>query len=80
MIMPTKTITISSAELFRLNMRRRISDLGISDAEVARRVGMSPPNIWQYLNGDRRPGLDVLDRFAEAVDLPTHQLIMPIDD
>lgn len=54
-------------ELFCENVRNRVSELGISQAELARRMGVSPQYVWSYLTGSKEPGLSVVGRFADAL-------------
>lgn len=60
------------AELRRLRLRRRLSQ-----AEVARRTGLSPSAVKAYERGDRRPSARALDAMIEAVGL-THDEANPI--
>lgn len=73
----TKT---SSNELLRRNLRRRIDELGLSDAEIARRAKMLPQQLCRYLSGQRNvPIGNILDRICEAVDMEPHEVLAPVD-
>lgn len=50
--------------LFASNLRRRAEELGISNAEVARRVGLSERRYAHYVSGKREPDLATLVRIA----------------
>ncbi|MFN4009865.1 MAG: helix-turn-helix domain-containing protein [Pannonibacter sp.] len=53
--------------LFASNLRRRAEELGISNAEVARRVGLSERRYAHYVSGKREPDLATLVRIAEVL-------------
>ncbi len=42
----------------------------MSQGELAKRLGCSRQMVSLYLLGDRMPGLDVVERFSEALGLP----------
>ena len=51
-------------ELFAANLRKRAEELGISNAEVARRAGLSERRYGNYVSGRREPDLATLVRIA----------------
>lgn len=51
-------------ELFAANLRKRAGELGISNAEVARRAGLSERRYGNYVSGRREPDLATLVRIA----------------
>lgn len=48
-------------------LRRRAEDLGLSDAEVARRAGLTPRRYGFYVTGDRQPDYQTLISICEAL-------------
>ncbi len=46
-------------------------------AELARKMGVSPGLIQSYVKGERTPGLDQLDKFAAALGRHPWDLIRP---
>ncbi|MGM4913353.1 helix-turn-helix domain-containing protein [Rhizobium sp. 768_B6_N1_8] len=44
-------------ETFSSNLKRRAEQLGISNAEVARRVDLSERRYSNYISGTRKPDL-----------------------
>lgn len=64
-----------SAEIFRTNLKRIIENLGISEAEAARRANMKPALLSRYSTGRSIPGLEVLDRLAKALNVPISELV-----
>lgn len=49
--------------------------LGITQAELARRMHVSRAMVNQYMNGSRSPGLDVVERFALALEVDPLDLL-----
>lgn len=47
----------------------------ISRKDLANKVGISEVSITRYENGDRRPTVDVLPKYAEALDCSIEELI-----
>lgn len=52
---------------FASRLRQRAEELGISNAEVARRVGLSERRYAHYVSGKREPDLATLVRIAEVL-------------
>jgi len=48
-------------------LRRRARDLGLSDAEVARRAGLSANRYSNYVRNDREPDLATLVKIAKVL-------------
>lgn len=63
---------------FASNLRRRAEELGISNAEVARRVGLSERRYANYVSGKREPDLATLVKIAEVLGMsPNSLLVVP---
>jgi transcriptional regulator with XRE-family HTH domain len=60
---------------FATNLRRRAEELGISNAEVARRVGLSERRYANYVSGKREPDLATLVRIAEVLGTSPNSLL-----
>lgn len=60
---------------FMLNVEQILTEKGISQAELARSIGVTRQDVWCYVRGTREPGLGVLDAFASALNVRPHQLI-----
>jgi len=54
---------------FRKRLREAIDAAGINQSELARRMHVTPALVSQYLSGHRSPGLDVVEKFAKALEL-----------
>lgn len=63
------------SELFRANVRNRLDAIGISQADLAKRLGVTRSFVSQMLSGHRRPGLDTLQTFADALDCKPADLL-----
>lgn len=62
-------------ELFATNLRRRAEELGISNAEVARRAGLSERRYGNYVGGRREPDLATLVRIASVLVTTPNELL-----
>lgn len=48
---------------------------GVSQNELARRSGMKSGSVNKYCQGQRSPGLDVVLKFAEALEVTPNELL-----
>jgi transcriptional regulator with XRE-family HTH domain len=62
-------------ESFASNLRKRAEELGISNAEAARRVGLSERRYGNYISGRREPDLATLVRIAEVLGTSPNELL-----
>lgn len=62
-------------ELFATNLRKRAEELGISNAEVARRAGLSERRYGNYVSGRREPDLTTLVRIAAVLATTPNDLL-----
>ncbi|MFA7416648.1 MAG: helix-turn-helix transcriptional regulator [Rhizobium sp.] len=62
-------------EPFATNLRRRAEQLGISNAEVARRAGLSDRRYGNYVSGRREPDLSTLIRIAAVLAVSVDELV-----
>lgn len=62
-------------ELFAANLRKRAEELGISNAEVARRAGLSERRYGNYVSGRREPDLATLVRIATILATTPNDLL-----
>lgn len=65
---------------FGNNLRRRARELGLTDAEVARRVGINERRYGFYVTGDREPDLATLVRIADTLQIDVDRLLRPKGD
>lgn len=62
-------------EIFATNLRKRAEELGISNAEAARRVGLSERRYGNYVSGRREPDLATLVRIAAVLETSPNRLL-----
>ncbi|MGO7274673.1 helix-turn-helix domain-containing protein [Rhizobium ruizarguesonis] len=62
-------------EPFSSNLKRRAEQLGISNAEVARRAGLSDRRYGNYITGRREPDLATLVRIASVLNVSMDELL-----
>jgi len=56
-------------DAFCENVKKRRRLLGLTQQEVADALGVSQPSYAQIESGRRMPGLDVVERVAQALDV-----------
>jgi transcriptional regulator with XRE-family HTH domain len=64
-------------ESFAQRIRERARELGLSDAEVARRAGLSERRYGYYATGEREPNLATLVRICEVLVATPNDLLLP---
>ena len=62
-------------EPFATNLKKRAEELGLSNAEVARRAGLSERRYGNYVSGRREPDLATLVRIAQVLDSTPDRLL-----
>ena len=62
-------------EQLATNLRRRAEQLGISNAEVARRASLSDRRYGNYVNGSREPDLSTLVRISKVLGTSLDELV-----
>jgi transcriptional regulator with XRE-family HTH domain len=62
-------------ESFALNLKARAKELGISQADVARRAGLSERRYSNYVTGRREPDLATLVRIAGVLQTTPDKLL-----
>ena len=64
-------------EVFAERLRERARQLGLSDAEVARRIGLEERRYGHYVRGAREPDFATLLRICSVLDLTPNELLIP---
>lgn len=64
---------------FVANVRERMDELGLSQSELAGLLGVTRSYVSQILSGHRRPGLDTLETFADALQMKPEDLIRELE-
>ncbi len=62
-------------EIFAKQVRERAAELGLSQAEVARRTGISERRFGHYLGGRSEPDLKLLIKIAATLGVTPNQLL-----
>ena len=62
-------------ESFGQKLRQRARQLGLSDAEVARRAGLSERRYGNYVTGKREPAYAVLLKLCAVLDADPNSLL-----
>lgn len=62
-------------ESFAANLKRRAQELGLSNAEVARRAGLTERRYGNYITGRREPDLATLVRIATVLESTPNALL-----
>lgn len=55
--------------------RARMHALGLTQQQLADRMGILQPNIGKYLSGRHQPGLDLILRWAQALECSPRELV-----
>lgn len=61
--------------VFVTNVRERMQALRLNQSSLAHALGVTEGYVSQILNGHRRPGLDSLESFAQALSVDPSELI-----
>ncbi|MEQ8965565.1 MAG: helix-turn-helix transcriptional regulator [Azospirillaceae bacterium] len=64
---------------FGERLRARARELGLSDAEVARRAGLTQRRYGHYVRNTREPDLATLVRIAGVLGTTPNRLLLPAD-
>lgn len=70
-----------SRENFVANLNRLLAEVGIKNADIARKVGVSRATIGRWIDGETQPGYDELDALARVLNKPVSAFFEdPTDD
>lgn len=62
-------------EVFRENVRQRRIELGWTQVELAKRLNVTQPYVAEIERGRATPGLDTVERFADALGIDADLLL-----
>jgi len=62
-------------EKFGENLQKRARELGLSDAEVARRLGLGQSRYANYVSGTREPDFATFTKICQVLDITPDQLL-----
>ncbi len=66
-------------DAFANNLKRRAQELGLANAKVARRVGLSERRYAHYVSGRNEPDLAMLLKIAEVLQSTPNALLASTD-
>lgn len=69
------TMLSNSSEIFVANVRARMQEIGINQKELAKRLSVTDSAVSQVLKGLMTPGLDVVDKYADALSCEPFELL-----
>lgn len=67
-------------ETFRANVARERRKLGLKQYELARKMGVHASYICDVELGKKVPGIDMIERFADALSLHPASLFTPVPE
>ncbi len=68
---------MSATQWFRENLKARMLETGVTQAELARRAKTYQPNINRILSGEENPSLERADKIATALGSRLSHLLAP---
>jgi transcriptional regulator with XRE-family HTH domain len=70
---------MSLHEVFRDNIRRRRKELGLTQCDLADKMGVSQAHVASVESGKSAPTLDTVEKFAAALNAPAQWLLIPLE-
>lgn len=67
---------IPSWHMWGMTLDEHMRSKGLTDAELAAKVGVSQPTIWRIRNRKRRPQVAVAKRIEEVTGIPAADLVL----
>jgi ribosome-binding protein aMBF1 (putative translation factor) len=68
-------MNVKLQEVFRKNVLEALTQKGWTKSQLAFRLEMTPQAVSAYVNGHRVPGLDLVEKFASALELSVIELL-----
>ncbi len=62
-------------EIIKARLREELKNCPLPTAEIARRVGVSPEMITQYVTTKKLPKLDTFAKLCKELDLPASYIL-----
>lgn len=70
----------NSREVFVKNMHRFMDERGITQADIAARMQLTPSTVSDWYNGKNYPRVDAMQRLASLFDVSMRELTTETDD
>ena len=67
-------------QTFMANLKNKLRDGDVSQADLARKMGVSRQYITNILAGRSEPSLGLIERIAEGLEVSAHELLLPIGE
>ena len=64
---------------FGENLRKARKAAGMTQIELARKTGITERSVYNYEKNSRAPKIDIVERFAQALDVPSEMLLNHFD-
>ena len=58
------------------NLSKEIKNSGLSQTEIAKRIGIKQPTVGQYISGRAMPALDTFANLCIVLDLDPAEILM----
>lgn len=71
-----QTPNSQALSILRANIRNALKRLEWTGKDLAEKAGMKPPQLSDYLNGNRSPRVEVLERIAGVIGVPLGELFL----
>lgn len=69
------TMQVKAFNIFRTNLRRVMAEKGVTQEQLAERLGTKHPAISRILNGHRCPKLEACEKIADAIGVSLSDLL-----
>ncbi|MEF9676050.1 helix-turn-helix domain-containing protein [Pectobacterium aroidearum] len=69
----------SQLSTFSSRLNGALKELGISQSELARRMGITPQAVQRWCNGISTPRPNMMERLSSVTGKPEHWFLMPLD-
>ena len=62
-------------EQIRNNIIKAIQESGLSQTEIAKKLGIKQPSLYQYISGRALPALDTFANLCIVLDLDANEIL-----
>ncbi|TYL43925.1 helix-turn-helix transcriptional regulator [Dickeya sp. ws52] len=70
----------SQLSTFSSRLNSALRDLGISQSELARRMGITPQAVQRWCNGISSPRQGMMEKLSSVTGKPEHWFLMPLEN
>lgn len=71
---------VNATQTFAANIRRELAARGWTQTQLAKACGWPPSRVAEILAADHSPRLDTVEAVANAFDLSTSALLLPVPE